>query len=283
MNAVKRIRTLAAPAAAGTLAVTALVLGGAATAVAASPEPPAYSTGQVAAARAAAGSDTTLDVLADFFAHAPGHGAPAASAQRSGGSGKAPRLTGDATTVYTLNADFVAGHKDAPVAEPAFVATDAVSATGRTASVWSMRTKDGWQVVNIASGTDETAYAAKAHGGGTVFREPQINAWYVLRGNRVLPLNTEARASVGDHGTTVARYRRLVHKAYGSRQAGSQYDRDGYAGGFGKASVRAATTAAADTGRESGTDAGTTAGLGTAGAALALGVVLAGRRLARGR
>ncbi|GGW74379.1 hypothetical protein GCM10010503_59960 [Streptomyces lucensis JCM 4490] len=277
----KPIRTLARPAAAGTLAAAVLVLSGAGSAKAATGTPAvprAYSAGQLADARAVAGSDATLGVLRRFFAKAPGHDGAGTS---RGAAQAAPRLTGASTTVYTLNADFVAGREGAPVAKPAFVASDALCADGRRASVWSVRTKRGWQVVNIATGTDETTYAAKAHGRGTVFREPQINAWYVLRGDRVLPLNTEARAAVGGHGTTVAGYRRHVHSSYGSRLAGSAYDREGYAGGFGESSVRAAAAAATD-GRDSGTDAGTLAGLGTAGAALTLGAALVGRRLLKG-
>ncbi|MFF2203672.1 hypothetical protein [Streptomyces sp. NPDC058145] len=283
MSAVHRIHTLIRPVAAGTLAAAVLVLSGAAPAkaVPAAPQAPAvphaYSPGQIAAARAVAGSDSTLDVLGRFFAAAPDHTTRAMAPPRAAGAKAAPHLTGAGTTVYTLNADFVAGREDAPVAEPAFVATDAVSATGRLASVWTVRTKRGWQVVNIASGADETTYAAKAEGRGTVFREPQINAWYLLRGDRVLPLNTEARAAVGEHGTTVARYRHHVRTSYASRLAGSKYDRDGYAGGFGEEASRAAA-AATPAARESGTDTATLAGLGVAGAALTLGLALTGRR-----
>ncbi|MFJ3338574.1 hypothetical protein [Streptomyces sp. NPDC086766] len=269
----KQIRTLIRPAAAGTLAAAVLLLSGASTSAAAPAAPavpPAYSAGQLAAARAVAGSDTMLAVLGRFFAHAPGLAAGAAEAAP-------PRLTGAGTTVYTLNADFVAGRAGAPVAKPAFVATEAVSADGRRASVWTVRTAHGWQVVNIASGADETAYPAEAHGRGTVFREPQINAWYLLRGERLLPLNPEARAAIGADGATVDGYRRHVRSAYGSRLAGSAYDREGYAGGFGRESA-AAATAAAD--RESGPDTGVLAGV--AGAALALGGALGGRRLLRG-
>ncbi|KUN83379.1 hypothetical protein AQJ66_19295 [Streptomyces bungoensis] len=288
MRRTRELRALMRPAAAGTLAATALVLCGTASATAAPAAPAvphAYSAGQIAAARAAAGDGTTLGVLRRFFAHDPDPGTPAARPDRTAG---APRLTGAATTVFTLNADFVAGRAGAPVAEPAFVAAEAVSATGQRASVWSVRTAHGWQVVNIASGSDEPTYAARAHGHGTVFREPQVNAWYLLRGGRVLPLNTEARAAVGAHGTTLTGYRHHVRAAYGSRLTGSRYDRDGYAGGFGRASARAATksaevvaerTAAEQASRPSGADAGTLAGLGAAGAALALGVALAGRRL----
>lgn len=299
MNAVKTNRAVLRPAAAGTLAAAVLVLSGAVSAgaapqapaptpsAAAPVAPPALAAAQIAAARDAAGSGATLGVLERFFAHDPDRGTGAAPALTAGGKGAAPRLTGAAVPVYTLNADFVAGRAGAPVAVPAFVATEAVSATGQHASVWSARTAHGWQVVNIASGADETTYAAKAQGHGIVFREPQINAWYLLRGDHLAPLNGEARAAIGAHGTTVAGYRAHVRFAYGSRLAGSAYDHSGYAGGFGKESARAAagpaarpasTTVKTAADQPSGTDTGTLTGLAGAGAALTLAAALAGRR-----
>ncbi|EFF88223.1 conserved hypothetical protein [Streptomyces sp. e14] len=209
--------------------------------------PAALSTAQLTAGRAAAGSYATLKVLDDFFAHAPsqdgaafGHAAKDATTH----------LSGDSVAVYALNPDFVSGKAGAPVARAGYVATKAVSATGQTASVWSQRTADGWKVVNIASGSDETDYAARAGGDGTAFREPQINAWYVLRGDRVLPLNTEAKATVGAAGESVAAYYAHVHSAYGDKLPGSSYAREGYAGGFGTAAAKAAAgTKATATGK----------------------------------
>ncbi|MGW1589121.1 hypothetical protein [Streptomyces sp. NPDC002386] len=283
MSAVHRIHALIRPVAAGTLAAAVLVLSGAAPAKAAPAAhrapavPRAYSAAQIAAARAVAGSDSTLDVLRRFFAAAPDHATRATASPRAARALAAPHLTGYGTTVYTLNADFVAGREDVPVAEPAFVAIDAVSATGRLASVWTARTGRGWRVVNIASGAAETTYAAKADGRGTVFREPRINAWYLLRGDRVLPLDAGARAVVGEHGTSVARYRHHVRASYASRPPGSAHDRDGRVGGSGEEAARAAA-AAPPAGRKSGTDATTLAGLGVAGAGLTLGLALTGRR-----
>ncbi|KOV97355.1 hypothetical protein ADL04_15865 [Streptomyces sp. NRRL B-3648] len=274
------------------MAATALVLGAASTATAAGPSPAAptaYSADQLAAARTVAGDATTMRVLARFFAHDPDHGSHASRPSLMGGKPAAPRLTGSGTTVYTLNADFVAGRVHAPVAEPSFVATEAVSATGQRASVWSVHTEKGWKVVNIASGADETTYAARADGNDTVFREPQINAWYVLRGNRVLPLNSEARTAVGAHGTSLKGYQHRVHEAYAARLAGSAYDEQGYAGGFGhEAATRAAASRtvgrqADGTPGESRPDAGTLAGVGAAGSAVALALGLAGLRRMRGR
>ncbi|MEV6211093.1 hypothetical protein [Kitasatospora sp. NPDC051914] len=136
--------------------------------------------------------------------------------------------------MYSLNAGFVAGTAGAPVARVEFVASKAVAADGRTASVWTVRDGAGWRVVNIASGGDETDYPvqAVATGGGTAFREPQIDAWYVLRGGRVLPLDEDARRSVGPDGVALAAYRTLVQQRYGDRLPGSAYDRAGAGGGY---------------------------------------------------
>lgn len=136
--------------------------------------------------------------------------------------------------MYTLGAGFVAGTAGALVATADFVASKAVSTDGRSASVWTVRQGDGWRVVNIATGGDETDYPARAasSGGGTAFREPQLDAWYVLRGGRVLPLDEDARRSVGADGVSLAAYQELVHRRYGDKLPGSAYDRTGTGGGF---------------------------------------------------
>ncbi|MYX25145.1 hypothetical protein GTY75_00395 [Streptomyces sp. SID8381] len=265
--------------------------GAAAAATPAPPAPAALSTAQLTAGRAAAGSDATLKVLDDFFAHAPSQGGATAGHAAKGAT---THLSGDSVAVYALNPDFVSGKAGAPVARAGYVATKAVSATGQTASVWSRRTADGWKVVNIASGSDETDYAARAGGDGTAFREPQINAWYVLRGDRVLPLNTEAKATVGAVGESVAAYYAHVHSAYGDKLPGSSYAREGYAGGFGTAAAEAAAgSKATATGNAAATTTattsaahgpgGSTTAAALAGAAALLGLtgVLARRRLLR--
>ncbi|MEU9132299.1 hypothetical protein AB0D08_30020 [Kitasatospora sp. NPDC048540] len=192
----------------------------------------------LAAARAAVQTPAVLDRLGRFFARGgvpPTGGAALAPAEEERAAAQAaPRLTGESATVFTLDAGFVAGTADAPVASPDFVATKAVSADGRIASVWSVRQGAGWRVVNIATGGDETDYPARAAGtgGGTAFREPQLDAWYVLRGGRVLPLDEQARRSVGADGVSVAAYQKLVHQRYGDKLPGSAYDRAGTGGGF---------------------------------------------------
>ncbi|WP_308407726.1 hypothetical protein [Streptomyces sp. RKAG337] len=131
-----------------------------------------------AAAREAAAAPATLDTLSRFFARDGG------TALKGATKAAAPHLEGATVTVNTLNPGFVAGDRGAAVALPEFAATKAVSADGHTASVWTVRSGAGWKVVNIATGSDETDYVAKggAQPGSTVFREPQIDAWYVVRG-----------------------------------------------------------------------------------------------------
>lgn len=120
-----------------------------------------------------------------------------------------------------------------------YLASTAVSSDGQKASLWTVPGADGgdrWQVVNIATGDDEaryTAQGARALPDGTVFREPQIDAWYVHDGSRVLPLDEDAKAAVGARGTALSAYRTRVQEAYGDKLPGSGYARSGKAGGYG--------------------------------------------------
>jgi hypothetical protein len=142
----------------------------------------------------------------------------------------------DTVPVRYLSPDFVAGKKGAPVARLVFMATGAVAADGREASVWTAPQGGTWQVVNIASGDDETKYAAlgaRSLPGGTVFHEPQIDAWYVASHARVLPLDEDARRAIGARGTTLDAYRARVHRAYADKLPGSPYATSGEAGGYG--------------------------------------------------
>ncbi|WP_441250477.1 hypothetical protein [Kitasatospora sp. McL0602] len=239
--------------------------------------PAAPSAAELAAARSAATAPATLGQLGHFFARKgvpptqPLAISPADEARAA--SQSAPRLTGATVPVYTLDAGFVAGQAGAPVARPDFVASEAVAADGQRASVWTVEDGASWRVVNIASGADETDYAARAAstGGGTAFREPQLNAWYVLRGGRVLPLDDEARRSVGAGGVTLPAYQKLVHQRYGDKLPGSAYDKAGKGGGF--------QLDAAPAGDRAVTDGSTTLPLLTGAAALGV-TVLAGAGLA---
>ncbi|WP_107093114.1 hypothetical protein [Streptomyces sp. MMG1121] len=202
--------------------------------------PAPFTAADTARAREAASAPATLLTLSRFFAR---DGAIAQSAAR-------PHLVGPSVTVYFLDPGFVSGRTGAPVADPQFVASKAVSADGQVASVWTVRTAKGWKAVNIATGGDESDYVSKAHGLGTVFREPQIDAWYVVRDGRVLPLDPDARRAVGKNGVTLAAYQRLVRAKYGDKLPGSDYDRAGEGGGYGGtvAPPRASTASAATTG-----------------------------------
>ncbi|MGA5819059.1 hypothetical protein ACPC54_14515 [Kitasatospora sp. NPDC094028] len=220
---------------------------------AAAPAP--VSAAELARARGAVQDPAVLDRVGLFFAR---KGVPptqqltiGAAEEAKAAAAAAPRLTGDTVAVYTLDAGFVAGTAGAPVAKAEFTASKVTGADGQSASVWTVRQGDGWRVVNIASGGDESDYAAKAAsgGGGTAFREPQINAWYVLRDGRVLPLDDEARRSVGTDGVSLARYQQLVHQRYGDKLPGSAYDRAGEGGGY---QVEAAAAPAAGGGSAGG-------------------------------
>lgn len=178
------------------------------------------------AAHEAASAPKTLDTLSRFFA-------------REGAVSKAaadPRVRGgEAVPVRYLSPEFVAGKKGAPIARVEFLASDAVSSDGQEASLWTVKQGGSWQVVNIATGDDETHYArvgADKLPGGTVFHEPQINAWYVQGRGRVLPLDADARRAVSAGGASVAAYQKRVHAAYADKLPGSAYARSGKAGGF---------------------------------------------------
>ncbi|MFB7475344.1 hypothetical protein [Kitasatospora sp. NPDC056184] len=203
------------------------------------PEP--VPVAELARARSAVQSPAVLDQVGRFFARnglpPTGRLAPGA-ADGAVTAAPAPRLAGDTVPVYTLNAAFVSGTPGAPVARAEFAASRVVAADGRVASVWTVKQGDGWRVVNIATGGDEGDYAARAaDGGGTAFREPQINAWYVLRDGRVLPLDEEARRSVGEAGVSLAAYQGLVRQRYGDKLPGSAYDRAGRGGGYEQAAA----------------------------------------------
>ncbi|MEU4212009.1 hypothetical protein AB0F13_18715 [Streptomyces sp. NPDC026206] len=276
-------RHAARAAAAG--ALTAAVLGLAPLAHAAPPPatptpPPAAG---VAAAHDAATAPETLTTLSRFFAR---DGAVAKADAR-------PRIEGATVPVYTLAPEFVAGDEGAPIAALDFLASAAVSADGQKASVWTARAGDDWKVVNIATGDDETRYAsegARRLSGGTVFREPQINAWYVQRGDRVLPLDEDALRAIGEKGATVDAYRTRVHKAYGDKLPGSAYAKKGAAGGFEENSAQKSVasqsgedrTATAAAQADGGSPAAALPVTAAGAAALALGLgTVAVRRLRR--
>ncbi|MFE1265924.1 hypothetical protein [Streptomyces sp. NPDC058758] len=212
------------------MTTTALVTGAAAALLAlGAATPAAASAGEplptAPTAEQAAAAPETLATLGRFFAR---DGALARTAA-------APRISGASVPVRVLSADFVAGTAGAPVAREEFRASLAVAADGQKASLWTVRSPAGWQVVNIATGDDEFRYAregARKLPGGLVFREPQIDAWYVQKGAKVLPLDEDAVTAVGRNGTTLAAYRDRVTRAYADKLPGSAYARKGAAGGY---------------------------------------------------
>jgi LPXTG-motif cell wall-anchored protein len=267
---------VARPAAATGLLATLLLSAAGAAQAAGHPATQGPGKAQLKSARQAVTSAQTQDVLSRFFAR-DGALLPSAAA---------PHVEGATVPVFVLGADFVKGTDDAPVAQLAYTATKAVSSDGQVASVWSARVHGHWKTVNIATGDDETKFAAagaQKAAGGTVFTEPQIDAWYVRHGNRILPLDDDARAAIGTSGVSVDAYYRRVHAAYADKLPGTAYAREGMAGGFGPygspadaAPARGADEAAS---RGSGpTGPASAAAVGAAGAALTGGSVWLLRR-----
>ncbi|MGZ9930286.1 hypothetical protein ACXNSR_10360 [Streptomyces sp. NC-S4] len=225
--------TLRASAAAAALATALLGLAPQAAAAVPEPQPRAATAENRAAAAQAAHAPDTLATLSRFFAR---EGKVSLAAAQ-------PRIEGEAIPVNHLSPEFVAGRAGASVARLEFLASKAVSSDGQQAALWTARTEAGWQVVNIATGDDEFRYArlgAARLPGGTVFREPQIDAWYVAGGSRVLPLDEDAVRAVGAGGTSLAAYRVRVAKAYGDKLPGSPYAERGMAGGYADAVPAAA-------------------------------------------
>ncbi|MGW1128180.1 hypothetical protein [Streptomyces sp. NPDC002526] len=255
----------AALAAAGVLAGTALLT---AAPQAAAADGPQAGPAALAAAHEAATDATTLNTLSRFFAR---EGAVTEKAA-------APRIQGEAVPVRTLSAGFVAGEPGAPVASLDYLASTAVSSDGQKASLWTLPEpgKDGaMRVVNIATGDDEaryTAAGARKLPGGIVFHELQIDAWYVQKGDKVLPLDQDAVRAVGKQGTTLSAYRTRVHAAYADKLPGSAYARKGEAGGYGPEAKKASgpAIAASTTGTATALTAGSMAAAGGAVAVLAL-------------
>ena len=199
-------------------AVAALLL--AAPTAALADDPSAPTPQDVASARAAATG--AKDTVGKFFAS---KGQPA----KTRVAPVAAQVNGPTVTVNDLNPAFVSGQSQ-QIARFAFLATQASAPDGQTASIWTTRTSTGsWTVSNIASGSDEQQYASQP---GTVFREPQLNAWYALRDGQIHPLNQEATTSIGANPIPVTAYQQLVQQRYSDKLPGSGYARDGYAGGY---------------------------------------------------
>lgn len=225
----QRVGRIAAGAGIG---VSVLMGGGVAMAA---PNPAGPSAGDTAAAQKVASQADTQMMLAKFFVNLDRHDAGRLTTKSPDGAAamraKAPRVTTSAHAVYSLNPDFVRGDSGAPVATFAYMVFGARSATGQDASVRLVKSPQGWQVMNIGAGADEATYPAEA-GPGTIFIEPQLNAWYRLSGDTVTGLSSTAKTSVGAQGVSLAAYQKLVHGRYVDKLPGSKYVRDGRLGGY---------------------------------------------------
>ncbi|MFD9718374.1 hypothetical protein [Streptomyces sp. NPDC059076] len=269
MKPTSRAPRLTAAVAACIALGTAGTLTGASTAAADSTPSLTAAATDLTEARKAATAPATLDTLSRFFAR---DGAVARSAA-------APRAEGATVPVHTLSPAFVAGRAGAPVAQLEFVATKAVSSDGQKASVWAARVGSAWQVVNIATGDDELRYAqlgAAKLAGGTVFKEPQIDAWYVSKGTKVLPLDEDAIRAVGSKGTTLAAYGNRVRAAYGDKLPGSTYAKKGVAGGYDQSAAEPRAAAGSSQAVDERDAGALTVSSVTAGAGAVLAVALCG-------
>ncbi|RJQ78192.1 hypothetical protein D5S17_13490 [Pseudonocardiaceae bacterium YIM PH 21723] len=184
--------------------------------------PGTASADDLTSARDAAVQATSNGMLTGFFQRADQHQGVRAQTV-------SPTITGAVHQMLSLNPEFVRGTQPGTPATFSHMAVRADSGTGRQASVWLARSAEGWTVQNMTTNTEELTFAEQ---GGTVFNEPQINAWYRLSGDRITPLNQSAREAVGK-GISVSGYQQRVHAQYGDKLAGSEYQNKGTLGGFG--------------------------------------------------
>lgn len=216
----------------GAAAVAAVVLPlvAAATAAAApnpaTPSPAVVGAADLTAARRAAESTSALTLIGTAAHHVPTRAgsAPAAVGPARFDAGEVP--------VYALDPTFVTSGSG-PVATLWYIATT-VHQAGTTLTVFTTKEHGSWQAVNVATGDTESRLAAQA-GTAILFTEPQLGAWYALAGDRIRPLNAEARRAAGAASISVTTYQREVSARYAGRQRGSAYDKQGLAGGFGAA------------------------------------------------
>ncbi|MFJ9786490.1 hypothetical protein ACIRSS_43445 [Amycolatopsis sp. NPDC101161] len=202
---------------AGAAMLTTAGAAGAATGPAGTP-----SAADTAAIGQVTGGKQTLDRLAETKFP----GARAAAAANSANAD--PRTQ---VPVYEPTAGFVSGTSDVPAAL-AYVAVPARTGDGTTATVWAERQGAAWTVVNVASGDYERKYAAAA-AGGYLLHEPQVNAWYAVRGDAVTVLDGSVTGLAAGTKLALADYRAQLHQRYADKLPGSAYDRDGAGGGYG--------------------------------------------------
>ncbi|GAA1938740.1 hypothetical protein [Kitasatospora viridis] len=105
---------------------------------------------------------------------------------------------------------------------------------GRSATVMLSPTNaSDYEFAAVREGDTDYTYASQADAGTTVFNEPEIEAYYKLTGDTVEPLNDSAQKGLdGRSSASLPDYQQILVDRYGDEQSGSQYDKDGEAGGF---------------------------------------------------
>lgn len=160
------------------------------------------------------------------------------AASKSKASGKAAstispasiRRTSASVPVNVLGAEFVRSG-NGPVGEFRYAVSTFTVGTEK-ASVASAPDPSGtWQAVNVASGDTEARMSLAAKG-SPLLHEPQVDAWYAVRGSNVVALDQDARTAIGGNALSLDAYQRLVHGKYANKMPGSAYDKTGYAGGY---------------------------------------------------
>ncbi|MEU1627466.1 hypothetical protein ABZ746_19495 [Streptomyces sp. NPDC020096] len=168
-------------------------------------------------------------------------GQPEAPMNAGARDAQQPFSLNDPVALYEITPDFVDG-KTQPTPGSAvrlsYLASLVRGASGHQATVLLSAGPKGnaWHLAGVRDGGSDVSYADQATAGSTVFTEPQIHAWYRLKGGSVEPLNQEAVSAFGGKRTmSLSAYQKLVHGRYADKAPGSAYDRKGLAGGYGLA------------------------------------------------
>ncbi len=202
------------------LAGAAMLTTGAAASAASGPADAPTAADTAAIGQVTGGPDTLVRLAKTKF---PGARAATAAQQTADPRTQVP--------VYEPTAAFVAGKSDVPAAL-AYVAVPARTGDGTAATVWAERQGPAWTVVNVASGDYERQYA-QAAAGGYLLHEPQVNAWYAVRGDAVTVLDGSVTGLAAGTKLSLQNYRAALHQRYADKLPGSAYDRDGAGGGYG--------------------------------------------------
>ncbi|MEU7749550.1 hypothetical protein [Nonomuraea sp. NPDC049158] len=134
--------------------------------------------------------------------------------------------------VYEITPAFARGETGAPVGRLSYVAVPARTGDGAPVTV-AMTDDGGWRMLEIASGTQEEQMAAGLSSpDASLLYEPQIDAWYEITGGKIRLLSTSTSAETAPKVYSVADYQARLVSRYADKQAGSDYDRQGMAGGY---------------------------------------------------